>query len=145
MASVAASPSGVFLIDRSIPKQIGKALALVRPFDEIQVHDDHFPPRTKDTDLFRELGRRGWVWVARDNKVSKRRREMQAIIDDGLRAFYLVNAQELRIWETFEILVKRWLDIVDYATVNPGPYLVGVRRVGRFEEIALKGVIPAGT
>lgn len=140
-----AKATDVFLIDRSIPKQIGKALALVRPFGEVEVHDDRFPPRTKDPDLFQQLGQRGWCWVARDNQVRRRRREMQAIIDAELRAFYLVNAQELRIWETFEILVRRWTDIIDYATTMPGPYLVGVKRAGRLEEIALKGVIPPGS
>jgi len=46
----------------------------------------------------------------------------------------------MRIWEIMQLLVRRWDDMVVYALANAGPYVVGVKAVGRIEELALRGV-----
>lgn len=131
-----------FLFDRSMPPTVGRALKLVRPGGEVELHDDHFPPGTKDPALFEELGVRNWAWVTRDNAVKRRPREMQAILDTGIRAYFLANTQNLKVWDVFEILVRRWSEIVAHASSNVGPSLVGVRRQGAFEPVELRGPAP---
>lgn len=129
----------IFLIDRNIPEAVARAMALVRPHD-VCVHDDHFPRDIKDPALLLGLGERNWCFVTRDKHLRKRPNEARALIEGGVQAFLLTGAGNLRIWEVMQILVRRWDDMVAYALANAGPYVVGVKAVGRIEELALRGV-----
>jgi len=61
----------------------------------------------------------------KDAKIRYRPAELQVVIDHGLRAFCLTNAN-LRGVEMAERLVENLARIVRIAELKPGPYIYGV-------------------
>jgi hypothetical protein len=53
----------------------------------IELHDDHFPQGTPDTEWLREVGRRGWIVLTKDTRIRYRPNEKQALLAAGVRAF----------------------------------------------------------
>ena len=78
-----------------------------------------------DEEWLRDAGQNGWVVLMKDAKIRYRPAELQVVIDHGLRAFCLTNAN-LRGVEMAERLVKNLPRIIRVAQKNPGPYIHGV-------------------
>ena len=80
----------IFFLDRSLGKHI-VADALRQAGAEVQVHDDHFRQEARDEEWLREVGRRGWIVLTRDDRIRYRAHERTALIQAGVRAFVLVR------------------------------------------------------
>jgi hypothetical protein len=127
------------LLDRNIPIAVSRAVALVR--DDIKIHDEHFPRDIKDQELLRELGARDWAFVTRDKNIRRKPAEVRALREAGVRAFVLTAAGNFTRWQLLETLVRRWEDMVRYATSNHGPYLIGVTLAGGLRELQIGSAI----
>jgi hypothetical protein len=80
-----------------------------------------------DEEWLRDAGERGWVVLMKDAKIRYRPAELQVVIDHGLRAFCLMNAN-LRGVEMAERFVENLPRITRIANERPGPYIYGVYR-----------------
>ena len=60
----------------------------------VELHDDHFPPRTKDTEWLAEVSRRGWVVLSKDFNIASNALERITLFESGARAF-LLSQQDL--------------------------------------------------
>lgn len=78
-----------------------------------------------DEEWLRDAGEREWVVPMKDAKIRYRPAELQVVIDHGLRAFCLTNAN-LRGVEMAERFVEHRARIVRIAEQRPGPYIYGV-------------------
>ena len=52
-------PELVFFTDRDLGRIVPNALR--KAGVTVEAHDDHFDPRTPDTDWLKEVGRREWI------------------------------------------------------------------------------------
>jgi len=77
-----------------------------------------------DEEWLRDAGERGWVVLMKDAKIRYRPAELQVVVDHGLRAFCLTNAN-LRGVEMAARLVTDLPRILRVAR-EPGPYIYGV-------------------
>lgn len=80
-----------------------------------------------DEEWLRDAGTRGWIVLMKDAKIRYRPSELGVIIDHGLRAFCLTNAN-LRGAEMAERFVVNLPRILRVAVERPGPYIYGVYR-----------------
>lgn len=78
-----------------------------------------------DEEWLGDAGDRGWVVLMKDAKIRYRPAELQILIDHGLRAFCLTNAN-LRGAEMAERFVEHLPRIIRIAEAKPGPYIYGV-------------------
>ena len=57
----------------------------------VEVHADHFAHDAPDTEWLRRCGEEGWVVLAKDKAIKKNPLERQAIIANGLAAFFIIK------------------------------------------------------
>jgi hypothetical protein len=78
-----------------------------------------------DEEWLHDAGERSWVVLMKDAKIRYRPAELQVVIDHGLRAFCLTNAN-LRGVEMAARFVENLPRIIRLAEQKPGPYIHGV-------------------
>jgi hypothetical protein len=117
-----------FFIDRSLGRhQVPEALRacglVVHTMAE--VYGEQVSQRLKDETWLRDVGRRGWIVLMKDDAIRRRPAEREALIAGGVRAFCLTNAQ-LRGAQQAARLVENRHRILRQAR-QAGPYIFGVR------------------
>lgn len=121
-----ASPPELF-IDRSlgrhlVPDALRAAGAVVRVMAD--VYGERIGQGLADEEWLREAGRHDWIVLMKDAKIRYRPAELQVVVDHGLRAFCLTNAN-LRGAEMAARFVARLPEILR-AAQESGPYIQGV-------------------
>jgi hypothetical protein len=117
-----------FFIDRSLGRHVvAKALrdagAVVHAMAD--VYGERIGQGLPDEEWLRDAGKRGWVVLMKDAKIRYRPAELQVLIDHGLRAFCLTNAN-LRGVEMAARFVDNLPRVVRVAQERRGPYIYGV-------------------
>jgi hypothetical protein len=116
-----------FFIDRSlgrhvVPDALREAGAIVHVMAD--VYGERIGQGLADEEWLHDAGVRGWVVLMKDAKIRYRPAELGVIIDHGLRAFCLTNAN-LRGAEMAARLLANLPRILRVAQ-EPGPYVYGV-------------------
>lgn len=92
------------------------------------VYGEQAGQRVEDERWLRDAGANNWVVLMKDDAIRRRPAERDALIDAGVRAFCLTNAQ-LRAAEQTDRFVSNRHRIVQQAR-KPGPYIYGVYAQG---------------
>jgi hypothetical protein len=123
--SAAKPPEGtVFFLDRSLGvDQIRRELEAIGL--NVEIHDDHFPRDSEDQFWLREVGRRGWVVLTKDQRIRYRPMELEALRSSGARVFVLI-AGNLRGAEIAAVFTNAMPGICRVLDDQPGPF---VRRI----------------
>ena len=127
-------PDPAFFIDRSLGRKIvAEALRAcgLTVHTMASVYGEDAAQRLADDVWLRDAGARGWVVLMKDDAIRRRPAERDALVDAGVRAFCLTNAQ-LRGEEQAARFVDNRHRILRQAR-KPGPYIYGVyeRRIAR--------------
>lgn len=80
----------VFFVNRSLGSHF-VAKALREAGAHVEIHDDHFPQETPDTNWLIEIGQHGWVVLSKDSAIRRNRAEREALHAAGVRAFFLTQ------------------------------------------------------
>lgn len=117
-----------FFIDRSlgrhvVPDALRAAGATVHVMAD--VYGERIGQGLADEEWLRDAGERDWAVLMKDAKIRYRPAELQVVIDYGLRAFCLTNAN-LRGVEMAQRFVENLPRIIRIAEQRPGPYIYGV-------------------
>jgi hypothetical protein len=124
-------PSGSppeFFIDRSlgrhiVPDALREAGVVVHVMAD--VYGERIGQGLADAEWLRDAGEHGWVVLMKDAKIRYRPAELRVVIEHGLRAFCLTNAN-LRGVKMAERFVANLAQIVRVVEDTPGPYIYGV-------------------
>ena len=106
-----------------MPDALREAGAVVHVMAD--VYGERIGQGLADEEWLRDAGQREWVVHMKNAKIRYRPAELQVVIDSGLRAFCLTNAN-LRGIEMGQRLVAHLPRIVRVATKKPGPFIYGV-------------------
>jgi hypothetical protein len=121
-----------YFLDANVPLNVSKALALVRD-DILYPGAPNCPILTTnvpDVEWLEVAGQQNWVVITKDKKIRTRRWEPQALILAGVRSFCMTAAGSYSMWETLQLLARRWDDIEKTATSVAGPYIYSVTNAG---------------
>jgi hypothetical protein len=127
-------PPPEFFIDRSLGGRhladALRALGLV-VHTMASVYGEEAGQRVPDERWLRDAGEHDWIVLMKDDAIRRRPAERDALLEAGVRAFCLTNAQ-LRAAEQTERFVSNRHRILQQAR-KPGPYIYGVyeRRLRR--------------
>jgi hypothetical protein len=79
-----------FFVDRSLGRvTVPNALRTIGL--KVEVHADHFAHDAPDTAWLQRCGAEGWVVLAKDKAIKKNPLERQALIAQGLAAFFIIK------------------------------------------------------
>ncbi len=122
----------MILIDRSIPRSVADALALVR--DDVEWLEPRFAHDTPDEHWLAEAGRQDWVVVTRDKRIRTRPRERQAINENGTGCFILAQRQVPTPWVALKIVVPTLDEMVQRFAETPRPFIFMLDSMPRFRQ-----------
>lgn len=88
------------------------------------VYSEDAGQRITDERWLRDVGAKGWIVLMKDDAIRRRPAEREALVEAGVRAFCLTNAQ-LRAAEQTERFISNRHRIIQQAR-KPGPYIYGV-------------------
>ena len=95
----------------------------------VESHDDHFAPTTKDVDLLPAVAGRGWLLLTQDAHIRYRSAEAAALREAGLGVFVVITAN-LTAGRTVEILEKARAEIDRVAREETPPFIWRVAKDG---------------
>jgi PIN domain-containing protein len=133
-----ASPPERFIlfIDRDACAWSGKLDAALRlaniPFE---AHRDHFAHDTPDSDWLREVGRKGWLVLTRDQNIRRKPDELAALREADVIVFALTSGN-LSAQETADIVVGAWPKMQRLAAETAPPAVFSVTRGGDIRRLA---------
>jgi hypothetical protein len=129
-----AEPSPEFFLDRSLGGHVVadalRAVGLV-----VQTLAERYPETeefVEDEVWIREVTANGLVILMKDDRIRRKPREQQAILESGARAFVVTNAS-LTGPQLAELFVENRHRIIQRSR-HPGPYIYGVYP-GRLERL----------
>ena len=123
-----------FFIDRNLGKSIARGLRELgfTVHTMASVYGEKRGQRLADQVWLRDVGKRGWVVLTKDDAIRRRPAERDALIEAGVRVFCLTAAQ-LRGAEQLARFAENRDRILRRAR-HPGPYIYGVY-AGRIERL----------
>lgn len=99
-----------------------------------EAHRDHFAHNTPDPDWLREVGRRGWLVLTRDQNIRRKPDELAALREAGVILFALTSGN-LSAQETAEIVVGAWPKMKRMAAATNPPAIFSLTRGGEVRRI----------
>lgn len=121
----------IFFIDRCLGKK-HIATALRNSGIAVEIHDDNFGQNAQDVDWLPEIGRREWVVLTKDARISKNHLERMAVTNAGISMFTLAS-QNLSGKEMANIFLKSVSKMQEFVRKHPAPFIAKVYRDGRVE------------
>ena len=118
----------IFFIDRCLGKK-HIATVLKNSGIAVEIHDDNFGQNAQDVDWLPEIGRRGWVVLTKDAKISKNHLERMAVTNAGIKMFTLAS-QNLSVKEMADIFLKSITKMQEFVRTHPAPFIAKVYRFG---------------
>lgn len=113
-----------FLFDENLPVPAARALKdLGEPVTHVQFEGLR---GAKDTEIAAHLRTNGWTFVTADRKIRTRMQERSALLAAGIGTFVFSGKASRTGVEWLELIVRRWPDILRFASSNTPPYLVQV-------------------
>lgn len=121
----------IFFIDRCLGKR-HIATALESSGVAVEIHDDNFGQNATDVDWLPEVGKRGWVVLTKDARISKNHLERMAVTNADIKMFTLVS-QNLSGKQMADIFLKSVNKMQEFVRKHPSPFIAKVYRDGRVE------------
>ena len=112
-----------FFFDNTFPPQLVRILVILG-VDARHLQDD-FPASTIDVDWLPEVGKRGWIVVTGDRRISKKPPERKALEEANVIAVFMAKGFTSKpIFDLVSSFIKWWPDIERaVARVKPGTSL----------------------
>lgn len=128
-------PGYVFFFDRNLGHRVPRALREAGWV--VEVHDDHFEPTATDTEIFRVVRERDWVYVTQDRKIRSRIAERQALIDNQLRTFSIASTANLGASVTAEALIKARPSMLGALATESSPFVIAIHKDGTLHPLPI--------
>ena len=99
---------------------------------QVRVHDDHFPPDARDEDWLREVGRKQWVVLTRDQRIRHRKLELAALFKARVAAFVFTGGN-VSGEDMADTLVRSLPAISRFVAKHPRPFIASIIKSGRIQ------------
>ena len=96
-----------------------------------EIHITHFEMDAPDVEWLPEVGRRGWIVITKDKRISRNTLEVEALRNTRVGAFIL-SSDNLTGAEIAEALVAAFPKIEAFVRVNEKPFIGKFYKDGRF-------------
>jgi hypothetical protein len=117
-----------FFLDESIQPRVRRAIASIR-HDVLHAEMPNCPVSRGEEDeiWLPKAGKKDWLVIMRDERILTRKRQRDALLEHGVRAFVMTGSGEFLMWPMLELLVRRWPKFEEIGSSGQsGPYLYSV-------------------
>ena len=121
-------PEITFFIDRCLGKKL-IATAFKSSGIAVEIHDNHFSQNAIDVDWLPEIGKRGWVVLTKDARISQNHLERMAVTNAGIKMFTLAS-QNLSGKKMADIFLGAVTKMQEFVRKHPAPFIAKVYRFG---------------
>lgn len=123
-------PEPVFFSDENLGRHVFPG-RLREAGVTLEVHNDHFPQGTPDTDWLPEIGRRGWILLTIDARLRYNRLEQRAILKHGVAAFVFTGGATHADKATAFLKARRRVERL--LSRQAPPFIAKIHNSGRVE------------
>jgi len=117
-----------FFIDRCLgSKSIVETLR--KAGISVEIHDEHFDKGAQDVDWLPEVGKKGWVVLTKDDRISKNHLERIAAARSQVKMFVLAS-QNLQGKDMAAIFLKAIVPMQEFVRKHPAPFIAKIYRDG---------------
>ena len=124
-------PGVTFFIDRCLGKRL-----IAKTFQSsgiaVEIHDNYFSEDAQDVDWLPEIGKRGWVVLTKDARISKNYLERMAVTSAGISMFILAS-QNLSGKQMADIFLGAVTKMQKFVRTYLAPFITKIYRDGRVE------------
>jgi predicted nuclease of predicted toxin-antitoxin system len=113
-----------FFFDRNLGHRVPEALRADGWL--VEMHDDHFAEDTPDEVILEAVASSDWVLVTQDRRIRKRAAELEALIERGVRAFFIASTANLSAAETTDVLRRAHAAMVTALDALEAPFVVAI-------------------
>lgn len=130
-----------FFIDRCLGnKRIAETLRYSGV--SVEIHDEHFGKGAQDVEWLPEVGKRGWVVLTKDGKISNNLLERIAVARANVKMFIFAS-QSVSGADMSAILLKAVVPMQEFVREHPAPFIAKIYRDSRItmwkdQEVLLK-------
>lgn len=93
----------------------------------IEIHDEHFGKGAQDTEWLPEVGKRGWVVLTKDGKISNNLLERIAVARAQVKMFIFAS-QSVSGADMAAIFLKAIVPMQEFVRNNPAPFIAKIYR-----------------
>lgn len=109
---------------------------------KVESHHVHFRPNTQDEEWLEVAGEKKWIVFTRDKMIGRRKLQLDALLNAGVKAFVLVT-EDLTDEQNAEIVINQIDQILEMIEENKKPFMAKIRRdavvLWKTEQPLLKG------
>jgi hypothetical protein len=113
-----------FFIDRSLGRNTFADILRDAGLD-VRIHDSEFPSDAADVDWIEQTSKRGWIAIAADEAIARRRSEVEAIHRHGARIL-VPGLRKRTAKERARLIVDALPILRRFVAQNPGPWVARV-------------------
>lgn len=124
-----------YFCDRNLGRRVPDALEAAGW--QVERHDDHFAQDTADEVLFREVSRRGWIFLTQDRRIRSRAPERAELLRHGLRTVLIASTANLSAGDTIAALLKAEVELTEAIRNHEPPFIFAVYKDGSIKPIDL--------
>lgn len=95
----------------------------------VEIHDEHFDKGAQDVDWLPEVGKKGWVVLTKDDRISKNHLERIAAARSQVKMFVLAS-QNLQGKDMAAIFLKAIVPMQEFVRKHPAPFIAKIYRDG---------------
>ena len=130
-----------FFWDRNLGLSIPKAIKMLHPPFDNEVHHDYFPESDRigengDDSWLPLLGDRGWFLLTQDYRLHHRTSEAASLRRHRIGCFYLWGANAKR-WDIARCFMTAAPAIIEAAQLTTRPFIFRVDRSGNLNSVPL--------
>jgi predicted nuclease of predicted toxin-antitoxin system len=121
--------SGItFYIDRCLGNKI-IVETLREAYISVEIHDEHFAKDAPDTEWIPEVGKKGWIVLTKDARISKNQLERLAIANAKVKMFILTS-QNLSGQDMANIFLLAIPNMRELIRINSAPFIAKIYKNG---------------
>ncbi|MBI2997965.1 MAG: hypothetical protein HYY46_05855 [Deltaproteobacteria bacterium] len=122
-----------FLLDENISHLVADALkALGKPVAYVT---DILPRGADDVTLFGQLGQLDWFLVTQDQKIRRKKHELEAMRQAGIGAFIFTGRANKTVERMTIMILEHFDEIQKLAQQTPRPFIFGISDRGSVDRL----------
>ena len=92
---------------------------------EVEIHDNHFPPDSRDDQWLPVVGQRGWIVLTKDKNIRYRSAELLAVVKGNARVYTLVSGNMTAL-QMADVFTKAVHHIEKSVRIYKPPYIAKI-------------------
>ncbi len=124
-------------LDRNFGNKIVPEILKTCEFVEIKIHDDHYPHDAQDPYLLKDVGKKNWYFVSKDDRIRYNQAAKSVILEAKTGLFILAARGNLQGKENAEIILRSMKKLLKFINSHERPFIAKITRDGNVIKVEI--------